>query len=88
MIYQSELYRGDTLRMRRSFDSLLAAHHTDTTELFAMAREVATDRESVEELYRVTIERFERLSTTDSTAADSLRRVDSLRALGRDADLF
>jgi hypothetical protein len=72
IIYKAELYRGDTLRLQREFDSLLTAHGTDTTELFAMAREIATDRERVEELYRVTIERFERLSSgPDSTAADS-----------------
>lgn len=73
IIFKAELYRGDTLRLKREFDSLLAAHGTDTTEVFAMARDIATDRERVEELYRVTIERFEQLSRgPDSTAADSI----------------
>ncbi len=72
ILYKAELYRSDTLRMQREFDSLLTAYGTDTTQLFATARAISTDRDRVDELYRVTIERFERMARgPDSTAADS-----------------
>jgi hypothetical protein len=74
ILYKAELYRDDTLRLRREFDSLLLAYDTDTTALFATAREITRDRESVEELYRVTIERFERVTR----GPDSLDNADSV----------
>ena len=72
LLYRAELYRGDTLRLRHEFDSLLAAYDTDSSTLYATAEDIATDRQRVDELYRLTIERFERLSRgPDSTSADS-----------------
>lgn len=68
IVYLGELYRGDTLRLRNSVDSLLEAHDADTAALFAAARRTAKDKELTETLYRETIERFESV-----TAADTLR---------------
>ena len=76
ILYKAELYRDDSLRLRREFDSLLLAYDTDTTVLFATAREIAQDRESVEELYRITIERFERVTR----GPDSLAKADTASA--------
>ncbi|MBR9974000.1 MAG: hypothetical protein KFF77_00320 [Bacteroidetes bacterium] len=62
-----ELHRSDTAALRLSLDSLLEAHGTDTTALFAKARNVSLDAERSAELYRVVIERFERTSGMPDT---------------------
>ena len=62
-----ELHRSDTAALRLSLDSLLDAHGTDTTSLFAKARDIALDQERSAELYRVVTERFETATGTADT---------------------
>ncbi len=67
VLFLGELYRGDSTLIRRSIDSLLQAHGTDTTTFFATAETYAQDREKMQRLYSKTIERFEKLSGSNDS---------------------
>ncbi len=73
-----ELHRGDSLSLRLALDSLLAAHGTDTAQLFSTAREIALDKDRSAELHRIVIERFEKKSAPADSAAPSSRRAPTL----------
>ncbi len=70
IVYLGELHRDDTLALRAAYDSLLKAHHTDTTVLYATARELTRDPETLNEIYRNIVLRLERIAAKDTTKSE------------------
>lgn len=68
VLFLGELYRGDSTLIRQGVDSLLHVHGTDTATFFTTAEHYAHDREKMDQLYKVTIERFEQLSNRNDSS--------------------
>jgi hypothetical protein len=71
IIFLGELHRDDTLALRAAVDSMLYAHGTDSTALLATARSLADDPQSLNDIYRNIILRFEAIAAADSSVKET-----------------